>query len=386
MSIELEREKSLGLGSNNSGQEACIARFIEVFFRKLKKEVCFSVLRWSNSAWESGRDIDIFLAADSTSVAISLLKELAKTEFVPIVYEVHKGGDCHVLLTFIHSEGEVVQPFLVDFHFQSTIIEKGRSFLEFKTIESFISPTEEGLPALLPPLEAALLVLHEVVGKKSFKEEYWLFIREVHEKSRDQFLEMLMLICEPQLSQKIAALIDIEDKGGCLQLGKEFLLGADKKKALKSNSLYERMKRRFFWLLFPPGNLVVFEGERTVMSKGFQEILGLLPYKTLYLPSTRGVSYLHLFFVYIFQLRPILAKNGVVAIERDMQKEKGPLASLLQRCFDCLSDITVVVLPTQSSPAVREDRSSQTILLQKNMPVAEALSSIFNAIKPGFKR
>ncbi|MFK5892768.1 MAG: hypothetical protein QM504_06075 [Pseudomonadota bacterium] len=325
-----------------------ISLFIKSMFKEFSNDsIRYCVLRWSEDGWKDGGDVDVLLAPVSVKKAISIVVYLASIQDAAILLKASDGNDHHVLISFPDINCSQTQA--LDIHFQSAISEAGRIFLSSYEVLEFIE-VKGAISRPKPPMEAAIILIHSIVGKQYFKPHYWLFVREIFKEHQEELIVLLALVFGSNIAQKLCERTTDEDQKSVLLLRKEFLL-ARKVKGFNATrevlkSLYRRISRRVAWYINPPGKLIIIEGEssdqNSSIGKSLLCALKGAPYKSEYInfhkskitsiinnnenqcdiliasPVLKNGMWQNYFclikycWIYFQKIRPILAKNGVV--------------------------------------------------------------------------
>lgn len=336
-----------------------------VFDSLRRSAICFCVLRWCPDEWEQGMDVDIVVDHARLNEALSIIERVAGESSGVIINVNSYGVRRHVIVGL--PDNDDGRSRFIEFDLQTYVVEGDLLLVSAAEILSDLR-LEDGVPVPALRLDAALLIFRSILRRKDFKESWWRVVQQAALDAPCDLRSVLSGLIGVEMAERVVSLTKSANKPALLALREDLvharLLSAPASAFPEGGALAGRLLKRVRWLLRPPGTLVCFVGPdgagKTTIAKQVARALQRAPYPVRYLycgkggvaggpevssgPLKLGAALIDLakklikprsgvmktlwttcallrclpreLWLYVRDIRPVLARNGIVLADR----------------------------------------------------------------------
>jgi len=225
-----------------------VAGFLEEIFEEFDRDkLSYCVMRQLTSCFHKEREVDVLIEPENLPRAQYIASKIAEKNMACCVFRASSKMHYHMnyyLLSEKLSDAEAVS---IDFQF--SVFEAGQIFSKPENI--FKSLENDGtIFRPVPALEAAMVIVHSVVGKKYFKNDYWEHIRHQAQENPKELELRLEELTDITTAKLIMTAVRSEKPENVLKLREQLLCHRNKSKAHTLNlgkhllsKYYDRWRR-----------------------------------------------------------------------------------------------------------------------------------------------
>jgi hypothetical protein len=242
-----------------------------------KKDISFCLLRNSDISWVNGDDIDVLLNHLDLESAVSEINTIINTiSSASIIFDKQVDFHRHLFISFYDDLAHENRMLVIDF--QTRIIENETVFFLADEVLKYKQETGS-IPRLDSCMEAVLILIHSIFGKRKFNRNYWNILVGVNTDNSEGLFKILELVFKETVALQI-----IESLKNNNQLSVLSINQADLSPHIISENrsrFFERLYKRIGWILSPPGKLICFEGSVDInIKKELLSVIKLSPYES----------------------------------------------------------------------------------------------------------